>query len=97
MWLFKFLCRKKGHIYKFKQAWKASSFSFIDQEGKLKEIYFAEDYDSILKEIEVKQLVEAELEKYSVTRQHYLINLECKRCGHRVSVGDTLYNKKYYT
>ncbi len=96
MRLLAFLCPYKGHLYKFKQAWEADLFKAKDTEGNIKEFLFARNDNAYTNENVVKALIEKENLKNEVDKEHYLVNLECKRCGHRISISDRLYLPKHH-
>jgi len=96
MRLLAFLCPYKGHLYKFKQAWVADRFGAKDKQGNVKEFLFARNDDAYTNEDVIKALIEKENLKEEADREYYLINLECKRCGHRISISDRLYSPKHH-
>lgn len=83
---------KHKHKYKFIQAWEAQPLICPDKDGKCISFLIAIEEDPILNEKELNSLVKSTCKGY---KKRYLINLSCK-CGHRISVEDTIYFPKNY-
>jgi hypothetical protein len=94
MRLFSFLCRKKEHLYEFKRAWEASAFKYNDK-NETKSIMLAINDEEITSEKELSNLIEEDLKLDISKRRRFIINLVCKRCGHRITIEDSLYFADY--
>lgn len=90
--LFKFLCKKKGHDYRFVEAWCAHPVSIMTNKGVAEEILLTYQHHDPIKDY--KHFLGV-LDYYSFHdpryRQRFLITLKCKRCGHRITVDDTYF------
>jgi hypothetical protein len=85
-----------GNAEKALKAWLANIFRTADQQGNIKEFLFATNDAAYTDETTLKSLLDLEKSKEDYNRDHYLINLECKRCGHRISISDRIYDSDNY-
>lgn len=90
-------CSKKGHQYKFKQAWEADNFPYIDKQGNPTAVLLATSNKPILDEEYLKDIINLAGDTPRSYRQRYVINLECSKCKHRISIEDTIFRSDLYT
>lgn len=86
-----FLCKYKDHLYIFRKAWEAAPFYYYKESQEQDCILLATSDEEFINELYLKELIKSQQHLPKNLQTRYLINLICKRCGHRLTIEDTLY------